>query len=439
MGFKDLVITPIFLTLIYFTAFIVRPYLTDRRTKSFFIPALTVKIIGAIAVGLIYQFYYDGGDTFTYFTHGSAHIYEAWLDDPLKAFQLITANGEYSPSIYLYASKIWLYRDQASYFVIRVAGILDIITFHTYSSTAVLFAVFAFSGSWAMYLTFYRIYPGLYRIMGWAIFFVPSVILWGSGLLKDTLTFGAVGWLTYAFYQFVILKRPGVVAITAGIASIFLLYQVKIYILLSILPSLLLWWSVMTSKNIRSPFIRASLTPVLVVLTVVGSYFALARIGESNRRYNLDQIAKTAEATARWLNYVSTVEEGSGYNLGDFDFTPMGMLRKSPQAVAVTLYRPFPWESNNILMLFSSIESFFTMILSLYILFKVGIMRTFRRIFTNPEVFFGLAFSIIFAFAIGISTYNFGSLVRYKIPLLPFYFIALAIIYYLPKRQRLKN
>jgi hypothetical protein len=36
-------------------------------------------------------------------------------------------------------------------------------------------------------------------------------------------------------------------------------------------------------------------------------------------------------------------------------------------------------------------------------------------------VLFFLVVSLIFAFAVGISSYNFGALSRYKIPCLPFY------------------
>jgi hypothetical protein len=35
---------------------------------------------------------------------------------------------------------------------------------------------------------------------------------------------------------------------------------------------------------------------------------------------------------------------------------------------------------------------------------------------------------MIFAFSVGFTSYNFGSLVRYKIPLMPFYYIALFIL-----------
>jgi hypothetical protein len=46
----------------------------------------------------------------------------------------------------------------------------------------------------------------------------------------------------------------------------------------------------------------------------------------------------------------------------------------------------------------------------------------------DPNIIFCLIFSLIFAFAVGISSYNFGALSRYKIPCLPFYAAFLFIL-----------
>ena len=43
-------------------------------------------------------------------------------------------------------------------------------------------------------------------------------------------------------------------------------------------------------------------------------------------------------------------------------------------------------------------------------------------------VLFCFIFAITFAFAVGISSYNFGTLVRYKIPFMPFYLSGLFIM-----------
>jgi len=40
------------------------------------------------------------------------------------------------------------------------------------------------------------------------------------------------------------------------------------------------------------------------------------------------------------------------------------------------------------------------------------------------------------AFGVGIATANFGALVRYKIPLVPFYFSALFLIYQISEKEK---
>src|SRR5690606_8620604 len=197
MTLQDFVITPLYLIVIYLVAYFIRGLVADANTKRYFIPALTVKIIGAIAVGLIYQFYYNGGDTFNYFNN-SKHIWEAFKDSPSLGMSLILSNNQYTSANFQYASLMYFFHDTSSYFVVRVAGLFDILTLHTYSATAVLFAVFSFSGLWAMYKGFCDLYKNLHFEFALAIFFVPSVFFWGSGILKDTLTLGALGWATYA-------------------------------------------------------------------------------------------------------------------------------------------------------------------------------------------------------------------------------------------------
>ena len=92
MGLQDILLTPLYLIVIYAIAYRIRnKYYKHNLLKKYFIPALTCKIAGAIAIGLIYQFYYGGGDTFNYYTYGSARIWDAFQDDPATAFNLIFA------------------------------------------------------------------------------------------------------------------------------------------------------------------------------------------------------------------------------------------------------------------------------------------------------------------------------------------------------------
>ncbi len=134
-----------------------------------------------------------------------------------------------------------------------------------------------------------------------------------------------------------------------------------------------------------------------------------------------------------WL--INHGDEDSSYDLGACDPSIVGMLVKCRQAVVVTLFRPFPWEARKIIVLLSALEA----ILFVYFTFKAfqkrGIPKTIGLIIKDPNLLFCLAFSLIFAFAVGISSYNFGALSRYKIPCLPFYgaFLMIVINYHRTK------
>lgn len=433
MTLQDFVVTPLYLLLIYFLAYIIRDKVTDKNTRRYFIPALTVKIIGAISVGLIYQFYYDGGDTFNYF-RDSGFIWEAFKDSPVKAFHLIFSDGSYQTETIRYASHMYFYRDSPSYFVVRVIGAFDLITFHTYSATALLFACASFSGLWAMYTSLYKLYPRLNLEFAVAIFFVPSVFFWGSGILKDTLTLGAVCWATYALIEIIFKRRRVLLNLFILLLFFYVLYNIKIYILLCFLPAAILWIFFHWRKKIFSTVLRVMLTPLMIGLAILLAYFALVQVGEDNRRYSLETLSETAEITANYLYYVSEKQGGSGYTLGDFDYSPSGMIRKIPLAINVSLFRPYLWEVKNPVMLLSAIESLGFLFFTFYVLFKSRLLSKIKG--SDPIVIFCFIFSIAFAFAVGFSTYNFGSLVRYKIPLIPFYLIGLFILNYYSKSPR---
>ncbi len=134
-------------------------------------------------------------------------------------------------------------------------------------------------------------------------------------------------------------------------------------------------------------------------------------------------------STRGWISYASG-EEGSAYDLGNIEPTVPGMLSKFPAAVNVTLFRPYVWESKKIIVLLSAIEALFFIYFTLLVFFRNGFFKTLSWIFTNPNLLFCFVFTLIFAFAVGISSYNFGALSRYKIPCLPFYGAFLVILFY---------
>jgi hypothetical protein len=162
---------------------------------------------------------------------------------------------------------------------------------------------------------------------------------------------------------------------------------------------------------------------------IVGALLAFQILGKYFQKYaSLDKILHEAHKTQWWLEVSTERDGGTGYTLGQIDPSPTGLLKTFPLAVNVTLFRPYPWEARKPIVIPSAIEALFSFLFTLYVFFQTGLRHILPAIFKDPVVLFCLIFSLIFAFAVGFTSFNFGALARYRIPCLPFYFTMLVIL-----------
>ncbi len=429
MELRDFIVTPLVVILIYVVAYFIRPFVTDGVNRKYFLSALTLKIVGAICVGLVYQFYYEGGDTFNFHTEGSRVIWNAFMESPAKGLGLLFADGKHTGELFEYSSQILFFRDASSYLIVKIAAIFDLVTFSTYTATASLFAVLSFVGIWMFFMTFYKMYPHLHLKLAIACLFIPSVVFWGSGIFKDTVTLAALGMVTYSFHAVFIRERSAFQYAVLLIIGLLIINAIKKYVLLSFLPALLIWFFARNLFRIKSLIARAMLLPIVAIVVSLLAYFAILKVGEDDPRYSLPRLAQTVKITAYDIRYGwgARTGEGSGYTLGELDGSWQSMLSLAPQAINVSLFRPYFWEVSNPLMLLSALEGAAFLLFTLFIIARVR-HRLFECLL-KPEVLFCFTFSIIFAFAVGVSTYNFGTLSRYKIPMMPFYVIGLILMW----------
>lgn len=430
MQLQDLFITPFYLALFYALAYAIRPKVTNIYTKKYFIPALTLKFIGAIALGIIYQFYYGGGDTFNYHYHSNI-IHEAFSDSFITGLKVLTASKN-TPEISRYTIRMFWFGvgggDNTEFFVVRIAAFLGLFCFNCYSVVALLFALISFTGVWAMYIVFVRLYPAAYKQLAIASFFLPSVFFWGSGLMKDSLCLGALGWVFYGFYYGLILKRNILRAVVLGGFGAYLLIMIKVYILMSFLAPASLWVFNENSQRINNALLRSLLKPFFILLGILVGYFGSVNLTKGDERFDVEKIGERSRITQQAL-YSRTKDKGSAYDIGKLDGSLGSIINVAPQAIFVTLYRPFIWEARNPIMLLSAIESLWFTWFTVSILLRAGLARSLRLISARPVLPFCLIFTLIFAVGVGVNSGNFGTLVRYKIPLMPFYLSALYILY----------
>jgi hypothetical protein len=429
----DFILTPIYLLVLIAIAKNRRDkkYPLGHPLRKYYLPGLYAKFGGAIFIGLIYQYYYGGGDTFNFFTH--AKIINSALGDSFSSWLklIVHTPTDQAPEIYSYASQLYWYNSPNDYAVAVITAIMGLFTFTTYLPTALLFAYFSFSGIWAMYTTFVQLYPKLARPLAFAFLFIPSTVVWGSGIFKDTICMFGLGWMTYATFRLFINKDLSIKNFFFIAFSFYLVALVKLYILLAFLPALVLWLLLSYSRRIQATATRWLVNLFFIGLTVAGSAFAMQRFAEELNKYSFEKLAATAEVTRGWTNYAAG-DEGSVYNIGNIDGTLSGMIALFPKAVVVTLFRPFPWEAKKIIIAFSALEALAILYFTILLFTKRS--RPLKLLVKDPNLLYCLVFVLIFAFAVGASSGNFGALSRYKIPCLPFYGAILAIM--LGKEQK---
>ena len=431
LSILDFVLLPFLLAIIYTIAFRIRnkKYSYRHPLRKYFIPALTIKIFGALFIGLIYAYYYKGGDTYYFFNQ--AQVLNSALDDSfIKWINLLfhipsMQDGNY----YAYTSRMEWYPDISSYTIVAITAFLSTFTFNTYLPTAVLFACISFTGVWALFRTFASLYPSYIRSIAIAILFIPSVFVWGSGIFKDTVCIFGLGWLTYGMFRFLVQKDYSIGNILLSALSFLIITRVKLYIILGFVPALIIWIFFNYSQRIKNRSKKIAAKFFMAIVVLGGFFLFMQQFANELGKYSLENLAKTSKSTGGYIYWVSG-DEGSAYNLGDFSPTITGMLTKFPLAINVTLFRPYIWEAKKIIVLLSSMEAILFLFITLKVLFLIGPVKVWKTINKDPTIQFCLIFSLIFAFAVGISSYNFGALSRYKIPCLPFYALAVILIYY---------
>lgn len=425
----DLVMTPIWLVLLYLLAYAISHLkYRDHYLRKHFMWGLTVKFIGCFGFIAVYGFYYGFGDTFGYF-RSATDLREIIWDDPSQFWRILTSsklNG-YEQLMMGIEETDRLLRSGAGYAVARFALVFGMFTYNSYVATSLFFAFASFLGVWSLYRVVVHIFPYQYRAVTIPILYIPSVFFWGSSIMKDSIVIGFLGLLTYGIYKIYFQKRNVLLGLLLVAFCIYILFNVKQYVIIAYAPALIVWMSLgplnrlpTRQKWIAAPFLMGIGLVIVVLLFPI--------IEQASRRYALEQVMETAEVTAGYIHR-TTREGGASYSLGDVSYTPLGMAKVFPRAVTVTLFQPFLYQVRNPVMLLSAMESTVFLLGTFFILFKVGFFRFVGFIMNQPFLLMCLVFSIFFAFAIGISTYNFGSLVRYKIPCLPFYGIAMIIPY----------
>jgi hypothetical protein len=433
----DIILMPVYIIIMFAIA---RKIILDHANEpayEYFLNGLYVKIIGSLALCFIYLFYYQGGDTVNYM--GDTRVLMRLANRDLGSFFDIVFNGIDKEKYSVFNNEIgfpqYYHNKTEEWRVIRYTVPFSIMGLGYYIPTSLIVAFLSYLGNFRLYVVFAKEFPHIYKKLALPLLFIPSAAFWGSGILKDTYTFSAIGWFTYGFYM-AFIKRENIRSnIVAILLASYIIVGIKPYIFIALLPGSLIWLNFTRLRNIKSTFLRALALPVFVVVLGVGGLVVFNLLGSSlgDKYSSVDKALQTAVVTQQDLKRAEY--QGASFDIGNFDPTLSGIASKIPAAITAGLFRPFIWESRNAVMLLSGLENLFFMLFTVRLFFTLGLFGFFKKVGNSPLLIFSLIFSLFFAFSVGLTTSNFGSLVRYKIPCEPFYLGMLFTLYFLKKES----
>ncbi|HYG52947.1 MAG TPA: hypothetical protein VD905_18730, partial [Flavobacteriales bacterium] len=119
------------------------------------------------------------------------------------------------------------------------------------------------------------------------------------------------------------------------------------------------------------------------------------------------------------------MKAGSTYYIGSYDPTWTDIMKMAPRAFYAGLFQPTFLDVRNPIMLLSALESFVIMLsfILAIVFFQKQEKHQVNMILCSTVII------LILCTIIGLATANFGSLVRYKVPVLPFViFIGVSLI-----------
>ena len=372
--------------------------------------AFLFKTIAGILLGYVYSHHYKGeGDTFKYLLDGNT-LHGILLTNPVDYFRILfglSSDNDLFRANYFSKMYNWYNNDFDFFFndsrtIIRINSVIRIFSFGIYNIHSLFFTFFSFAGLTALYRFCSSAIKRNHKIFYAGIFLFPSVAFWGSGLLKEAIVIFALGFILY--FALKSFSQKSFLNFFMLLLFTFLLLLLKFYYIIALLPGIAgyLW-----SRNNENIFLKYFTTHLIWFLLLYSVRFIAPE-------YKVPVILSAKQSN--FINMAYASNAGSIFNTTKLEPLWRDIFKKSPDAILNTLFNPLSFDSGNKLILISTLETIFVLlILMLSLIF-------FRQPEQNdyPLLLFSLSFVIITFTLIGLTTPVAGALVRYKVITLPF-------------------
>lgn len=286
----------------------------------------------------------------------------------------------------------------------------------------------AYFGQVALYDAFKSEFPRpLHRRLLFAAVLVPSVIFWSAALLKEAVTMIGLG---HAVLGMVRLRRrvtKGAVArLVLGVLPVGLM---KSYVLFALVLAGAVWLYAEVSRAKRASF-KAG----YVILAVAFAMAGVMALGSVFPEYAISGVVDHA-VNQRAIS-VEAASAGSDFATDTAvradEMSLPTQMALAPWAIVTAIYRPSFFDATSPQVAINALETTALLFVTIRALRRRGLKAAWSTVASTPMLVFALVFSLILGLGVGLSTSNFGTLSRYRMPLAPFFW---ALILVLDARQ----
>ncbi|HET6227899.1 MAG TPA: hypothetical protein VFF27_16560, partial [Bacteroidia bacterium] len=231
-----------------------------------------LKIAFGLLLWAIYTFYYPDratADIYKYFDDSEV-LFNALKTKPIDYFKMLFGIGNNTPDFDTYYANMhyWSRRNSLGSYndghtVIRFNAFLRLFSFGFYTVHTVFICFVSLIGLTAIYKVFLPFLRDKKKELILAVFLLPSVLFWGSGVLKEGLLFFTLGLFLY-YFQRSFTWKTFVICVTTAI----LIAVSKFYVWLAILPGLLFLFVIRVTGSQK---MLLKFTLILICVTAIGT------------------------------------------------------------------------------------------------------------------------------------------------------------------------
>ncbi len=371
--------------------------------KRVYWAALAVKLLAGVAMGWLYLYHYGSGDTISFWQDG-IRLADAFKERPGQTLAFLWDEELVQDLQHQFTNP-----GPRSLFFTKICGVLALLSHGNYWIMGAWMSVIAFAASWLLTVRLVRLFPEMSTGIALVLLFLPSVVFWSSGLIKESLGLAALYIIATAVIS-VVQQQVRVIELLAAFAALWIGWNLKYYWVGIFIPVAIpvvalavagRWWSETKRYDL-------ALWSILVLASV-----AMASQSHPNFYFSrfLEVICQNNLEFTRLSDPPRLVQY---YNL---EPSFGSVLMNAPAALIAGLFRPFPWETFNTLSLLSALENLIVLAIVIQALPSVARMGgSNHRVLVIATLTYTLSLVVFLA----LSTPNFGTLSRYRIGALPF-------------------